>query len=121
VNYHGKARVNPRNLEAFAVCDRCFGVYNHPDLQWQFEWRGNSLQNTRLLVCRNCLDIPQEQFRTLVLPPDPTPISDPRPYPYTYAETGYRVTADSNPRVTDDDDYRIVDNDDAPPVPVQGE
>ena len=121
MNYHGKARVNPRNLQAFAVCDRCFGVYNHPDLQWQYEWRGNALQNIGLLVCRRCVDIPQEQFRALTLPPDPTPISNPRPYPYAYAETGSRATADGALRVTDEDEYRVVDMDDGPPIPLQGD
>lgn len=121
INFHGKARVNPKSPEAFAVCDRCQCVYNHRDLKWQHEWRGNNLENIQLLVCRRCLDVPNEQFRTLVLPPDPVPIKDPRPYLYIYAETGFRSTNDGNYRITDDNNYRVVDSDDGPPTPVEPE
>lgn len=70
------SRTRPR---AFAVCDRCGFVYNHDELQWQFQWTGPKLQNLRFLVCKTCLDKPQEQLRTIILPPDPVPISNARP------------------------------------------
>jgi hypothetical protein len=76
---HGRARVDPANPQAFAVCDRCGRLYNHVDLRWQYQYRGESLQNTRLLVCERCLDKPHEFARPAVLPPDPVPIANPRP------------------------------------------
>jgi hypothetical protein len=77
---NGFAKVNPRFPDAFAICDRCGQRYNKSDLVWQHDWRGNSLQNLRILVCkRKCLDIPQPQLAAYSPPPDPIPIRDPRP------------------------------------------
>lgn len=81
---HGRARVSSKNPQAFAICDRCAMLYNHVDLQWQFDWAGASLINKRMLVCRPCLDTPQEQLRAIILPADPTPIVNPRVEPYSY-------------------------------------
>lgn len=58
-------------------------MYNHDRLQWQFQWQGPKLTNIRILVCEYCLDTPQEQLRTIILPPDPVPIQNPRPENYT--------------------------------------
>jgi len=74
-----RASVSRRRPRALAVCDRCGFQYNHDELQWQFQWAGPRLQNLRILVCRSCLDVPQEQLRTIVLPPDPVPVVNPRP------------------------------------------
>ena len=77
---HGRARVDPQNPEAFAVCDRCGFRRNHVDLTWQYQYRGNALTNIRVLVCADkCLDVPHEFERPIILPPDPLPIKDPRP------------------------------------------
>lgn len=73
------ASVSMAHPRALGVCDRCGFVYNHDDLQWQYQWAGPKLQNLRILVCKSCLDEPQEQLRTIILPPDPIPISNPRP------------------------------------------
>ena len=54
---------------------------DHYALQKQFQWRGNSLADTGLLVCKDCLDFPQDQFRNPILPADPRPIINPRPSP----------------------------------------
>ena len=67
-------------------------VYNHNRLSWQYEWRGASLQNIRLLVCDECLDVPQQQLRAIVVPADPVPIMNPRIQDYVAAETDYRIT-----------------------------
>ncbi len=83
---HGNANVNARWPRAFAVCDRCGFLYNHDDLQWQHQWVATKLQNIRLLVCQTCLDKPQEQLRTIVLPPDPMPIENARPENYVDAD-----------------------------------
>jgi hypothetical protein len=73
------ARVSRTNPRAFAVCDRCGKVTNHDQLQWQYQWAGPQLQNLNILVCSGCLDQPNEQLRSIVLPADPVPIQNPRP------------------------------------------
>jgi hypothetical protein len=52
-------------------------------LQWQWDFQGARLQNLRLLVCDSCNDKPFQQNRTIILPPDPMPIMNPRPELYT--------------------------------------
>jgi hypothetical protein len=76
---HGRVHISRSKPKAQAVCDRCGARYNHSDLSWQFQWQGPRLQNLRILVCRGCLDVPQENIRTIVIPPDPVPIQNPRP------------------------------------------
>ena len=76
---HGRARVSPSHPEAHAVCDSCGFLFNHIDLAFQWNWQGPRLQNLRFLRCRSCLDKPSEFKRTLILPPDPVPIANPRP------------------------------------------
>lgn len=62
-------------------------MYNHDQLQWQWDWQqGPRLFNLRILVCPTCLDKPQESGRTIVLPPDPVPIRNPRPENYALAD-----------------------------------
>jgi hypothetical protein len=85
----GFARTNATNPQAHAICDRCGFRYNFVDLQWQFDWRGASLQNIRILVCRDCLDTPQEQLRAIVVPADPTPIMNARVETFQEASTDY--------------------------------
>ncbi len=75
----GHARTSSRNPQAFSVCDRCGQWHNFVNLRWQFDWRGASLQNLRILVCKRCYDTPQNQLRAIVLPPDPQPIINARP------------------------------------------
>lgn len=74
----GRARTNASNPEAHAICDRCGFRYNFNDLEWQFDWRGPTLQNLRILVCDRCLDTPQDQLRAITLPADPGPIINAR-------------------------------------------
>jgi hypothetical protein len=85
---HGRAAINPQSPRALGVCDRCGALYNHHELQPQYQWAGPQLQNLRILVCRDCLDVPQMQLRTVILPADPLPIDNPRPENYV---------ADNNP------------------------
>lgn len=89
---HGRARVNARNPRAFAICDRCGFLYNHVNLSWQYDWAGASLINKRILVCDTCNDVPQSQLRAIVVPPDPTPIQNPRTQDYVTAEQNTRTT-----------------------------
>lgn len=76
------AKVSATNPRAFAVCDRCGFLYNHYNLAWQYDWVGPRIQNKRILVCPTCMDKPQEQLRTIVIPADPVPIDNPRPGEY---------------------------------------
>src|SRR6516225_7197108 len=91
---HGRARVDPDNPEGFGQCDRCGFWFNLRDLQWQHEWAGVQLYNKRILVCtaNNCLDVPQEQLRTIILPPDPPPLLNARVPDYAYEEQTVRIT-----------------------------
>jgi hypothetical protein len=86
--YHGHASVDPDNLQgaSWATCDRCGGNFNIRALTFQLEWAGPSMINKRLLVCSRCLDTPCPFLRSLVLPPDPTPIMNARPEPYSIDE-----------------------------------
>ena len=94
---HGRAQISARAPRALAVCDRCGFMFNHDELQWQWDWQqGPRLFNLRIMVCRTCLDVPQENGRTIVLPPDPVPIANPRPENYAHADNplstlGYNV------------------------------
>jgi len=57
-------------------------------MAWQRDWAGNQIINKRILVHQSELDKLQNQFRSLVLPPDPLPIMNARPEPYTIDEYG---------------------------------
>ena len=66
--------------QAWGCCDRCGFRYLRSELVWQYDFRGRSLANLRILVCRRtCLDAPQPQLKTIVVGPDPIPVRDPRP------------------------------------------
>ena len=81
------ACVDPTNPEAWAQCDRCSFIRNRSDLIWQFHWAGMNLYNESILVCQDrCYDTPQEQFRTVILPPDPPPIINARVPNFDYEE-----------------------------------
>lgn len=91
----GRARVNPENPRAAGVCDRCGFVYSHSDLQWEREWRGVAILKTGFLVCGRCLDRPNEQLKSRLMPPDPVPIRNPRPelHVYPFDVSGLAVEA----------------------------
>lgn len=92
----GRASTNASNPQAHAICDRCGFRYNHINLKWQFDWRGTSLQNIRMLVCNTCYDEPQEQLRAIIVPADPVPILNPRLQDFATAETNTRATSGQN-------------------------
>jgi len=87
----GRARTSPSNPQAHAICDRCGFRYNRVNLNWQYDWRGATLQNVRILVCDTCMDVPQEQQRAIVVPADPVPIDQPRTQDFAQAETNYQT------------------------------
>lgn len=96
MNRHGRSRISARHPEAQAICDRCKFTVSRADLRWQMEYAGPTVINKRLLVCRDCLDTPNPQLRTVTLPPDPVPVRDPRPQEVGLDDTpagGYTTSA----------------------------
>jgi hypothetical protein len=125
----GRARIDARNPQAAAICDRCGFVYNHVNLSWQYDWAGASLINKRLLVCNTCYDTPQEQLRAIVVPADPMPIINPRVQDFVTAEQNTRTTSGQNTvdpitgipvingstRITQNDSVRVTQQTGEPP------
>lgn len=94
------ARVDTQNPEGWAQCDRCGFWFNRSELVFQYEWAGNQLYNTGALVCAtgpHCYDIPQEQFRTTILPPDPPPIVNARVPDFDYEEQTPKIIQFATP------------------------
>lgn len=89
----GRARTNPSRPVSQAVCDRCGMWYSISDLHWQFDWRGASIQNLRILVCNPCTDQFQAQNRAIVLPADPVPTMNARVESFLSAESNYRAVS----------------------------
>lgn len=79
VAHSGRARISVRHPVAMGECDRCSQWWSLSALSKQQQWAGNSLIDVGLLVCRECLDIPQDQLRSPILPADPFPRTNPRP------------------------------------------
>lgn len=124
----GRAHADPRNPQAFGVCMRCGIWYQRNELRDQFDWRGAALQNLYILVCRYCLDRPQEQLRAIVVPADPTPIIRPSPEFFISDEQSARYTQGNttdfitgipipggDERTTEDDATRVVQQTGEPP------
>ena len=112
----GRARTSPKNPQAHAICDRCGGRYNHVNLSWQFDWAGAALINKRILVCNHCMDTPQQQLRSIVLPADPPVVMNARPEYFIQAETDYRMTQGNTVNAktgipVPGGDFRITEND----------
>lgn len=81
------AAVDTTNPEAWEQCDRCGFWRNRGDLVVQIEWAGMSLYSQQVLVCEDrCYDTPNEQLRTIILPPDPPPIVNARVPDFGYEE-----------------------------------
>jgi hypothetical protein len=80
-NLQGYNRTNPRHPQAAGMCDRCGFVWPLRRLSKQFQWQGAKLIDTGLIVCPRDLDRPFEQYRVLILPGDPIPVTNPRPDP----------------------------------------
>ncbi len=59
-------------------------VYNRRELVWDMQWRGPRLMKTGFLVCQRCADIPAQQLKPRILPPDPVPIFNPRPEAFSF-------------------------------------
>lgn len=80
--------------EALGICDYTGFRFNHNDLVKQMEWRGNALVWTGFMVGRPFVDVPNEQARPPILPPDPVPVRLPRPPKptvYTWATANFNT------------------------------
>lgn len=108
--FHGRARVDPSNPQAFGACDRCGFLYNLADLGYQFQWAGTELVNKRIRVCETCMDEPSMFLKTGILPPDPLPVIDARPEPYAIDQVDYRVTEEENDRINESDVDRVIES-----------
>lgn len=84
---HGKyAQVDASNPSAFGQCERCSFWYNLRALSWQLEWAGQRIYSKQILVCDRCYDKPDEQLRTIILPPDPPPLPNSRVPDFAYEQ-----------------------------------
>jgi hypothetical protein len=81
-----RARTNPSSPRAWATSDRSGFVGNHQNLRWQMEWAGTGLINKHVAVYDDEYDIPNRQLGTIILPPDPAPISNARVEQYAIDE-----------------------------------
>ena len=72
-------RVDIDNPRALGICDHSGFVFNRCDMVKQYQYIGDSLQWTGLIVGKPFADVPNEQARPDILPPDPIPVLYPRP------------------------------------------
>ena len=91
----GRARVSARSPRALGICQRCEFTYNLVDLRPVVQWAGVKLQTYDILVCSRCWDTPQEQLRTIIIPPDPMPVYNPRPERYSTIVPSFIATESS--------------------------
>lgn len=75
----GDCVTNPNAPRAQGVCDYGGEWVQRHKLRKQLQWNGTAMVWTGQLVCDRHYDKPQPQLRTIQLPPDPLPVSDPRP------------------------------------------
>ncbi len=109
--FFGRAFADPTAPRAVGVCDRCGSWVQHYTLVYQYDYRGEDLANTGILVCQRCLDLPQEQLRPLKLPPDPLPIMDARVEFFSVDENDYLVFSNGNQFVTSSGDIMVISTD----------
>lgn len=78
----GRAITRPSDPRAQGVCNSCGFWFQLNKLEKQMEYFGRALRWTGDLVCHECLDVPQDQLRPIILPPDPIPVPMPRTEPF---------------------------------------
>lgn len=71
-------RIDDTSPQGLGLCDKTGFVFNRKDLVRQMEWRGNAIVWTGFYVGRPYQDVPNEQLRPPILPPDPVPTLWPR-------------------------------------------
>lgn len=108
-SYSGRAIIDPAAPEALGICQRCGNLWNLRELRYQFQWMGPELQNKNIRVCPDCMDVPSEFLRTIILPPDPEPVLNALPMNFPLAElSAYLITTESDVDLITDDDQDIT-------------
>jgi hypothetical protein len=92
------SRTNPSSPRAWATDDRSGFVTNLEGMEWQYEYRGLGLYNTRVLTFGRFKDKPQRQLGAIILPPDPEGKANARPGSYPADERWDRLTQNGAPR-----------------------
>jgi hypothetical protein len=90
---HGQAEVDADRPRAFGKCDRCGDQCNLVNLRPQMQYAGPTLVNTGWLVCETCLDEPNPGLRTVIIPPDPIAVDNPRFATWFIESVSYRTIA----------------------------
>jgi hypothetical protein len=102
---HGKHFVlDPQYPLHSALCQRCGDLYRRCDLIAQRQWAGRQLIDTGFRVCPRCLDVPNAQDMTLILPPDPPPIFDALPIAFPLEEDDYMVDENQITEILDENE-----------------
>lgn len=86
-----RAPTSIRDPKPTGLCRRCGFYFPLERLAEQYEWRGPSLGKILTRVCVSnpgCLDLPQEQLRTIIIGPDPIPPRDASPTFYQQQNQG---------------------------------
>lgn len=99
--FHSRAYASATRPEAWGQCDRCNRTYLHKNLTFQKKWQGIQLANLFILVCWDCYDKPQENIRTLIIPPDPMPIMNARPEQYDQEVPSFLMTEERQALLTE--------------------
>ena len=83
-----RSPVDMMRPEPVAVDDRSGFLVYLKDLDFQYQWTGNSLRNQRILVTDQMRDTPSEFLRTPILGPEPAPLPNARPTHYAQQNQG---------------------------------
>jgi hypothetical protein len=92
------AETDPSSPRGWSTCQRCGFVVNLFKLQEQGDWRGTQIMPLGFFVCDPCLDTPQRQLGTIILPPDPPSLIGALPEPYAIDEYWPRLLQGGQPR-----------------------
>jgi hypothetical protein len=85
-------RVDPSNPQSAGQCDLCGFWFALRDLTPQTQWAGTHIFQFNSLRCWKCLDVPNEQLRTIILPPDPPPMQNSRVPNFAFEQQTIRIT-----------------------------
>ena len=108
-----RAPTNMRSPQPTGICRRCSFYFHLSALSTQYEWRGPGLSPILTRVCYRCLDFPQEQLRTIIIGPDPTPPRNPSIPFYDQQNASPGFDPGLAP-LTDDDGNRLLDDEGNP-------
>lgn len=80
--YTWRVYIDPNNPLPSAKDDQLGLICMHKDLRRQMEYGPNGLYDTGRRVHKDYIDQPNPQGIQLILPPDPAPIIEPRPFQF---------------------------------------